>query len=90
MTIQTAEPPTIKQSIPVSTATIRREPLTVQRMVMVCTGLFVLLIAVAMIALSIGSVQISLSHVFGALTGSESIPKTEQTIILSLRLPGCE
>jgi iron complex transport system permease protein len=55
--------------------------------VTVCAGLLALLFAVALVALSIGSVSIPLSHVLGVLTGSESVTAAERTIILSIRLP---
>ena len=87
MTTQRAEIPSIKEATAGPTVPHGREPLTVQRMMMVCVGLFSLLVTVAMIALSIGSVRIPLSHVFGTFMGSGGIPEAEQTIILSLRLP---
>ncbi len=64
-----------------------RPPLTARKAVAVCSGLLLLLLAVGMIALSIGSVGIPASHVLGALTGSPSVSASEKTIILSLRLP---
>jgi len=65
----------------------QREPLTIRRTITVCAGLLVLLVAVAVVALSIGSVSIPLSHVLGAFTGSDTVTDTERTIILSIRLP---
>jgi iron complex transport system permease protein len=49
--------------------------------------LFALLLAVSLVALSIGSVSIPISHVLGVLTGSENVTAAERTIIVSLRLP---
>ncbi len=89
MSEQAIDIPTVHK--PVSTSALPqakgREPLTVRRTIAVCTGLLVLLLTVALVALSVGSVSIPLSHIVGALMGSEGVPVTEQTIILSLRLP---
>jgi iron complex transport system permease protein len=64
-----------------------RKPLTARRTITVCTALVLTLIAVALAALSFGSVSIPFSHVIGTITGSESVTATERTIILSIRLP---
>ena len=64
-----------------------REPLTARRTVTVCSGLLILLVVVGVVALSIGSVSIPLSHLLGVLTGRSTVSETERTIILSLRLP---
>jgi len=62
-------------------------PLTLSRTIGVLLLLFLLLIIVAMIAMSFGSVAIPLSHVVGAFAGSESVTDTERTILFDIRLP---
>jgi iron complex transport system permease protein len=61
--------------------------LTGRRAVSVILGLTVLLLLVFAVALSLGSVDIPLSHVLAACTGSGSISEAETTIILAIRLP---
>jgi iron complex transport system permease protein len=70
-----------------SSTTKRRTPLTARRTITVCVGLLIVLVAVAVIGLSIGSVSVPLSHIFSALTGGEEATSAERTIVLSLRLP---
>ncbi len=64
-----------------------RQPLTLKRTLYVCGGLFILLVVVAILALSIGSVSIPISHILAVLTGGDTATAAERTIILSLRLP---
>lgn len=65
----------------------RTMPLTAQWTITVCSGLLILLLVVSVLALSVGSVSIPLSHILGALTGNSTISEPERTIILSIRLP---
>jgi iron complex transport system permease protein len=64
-----------------------REPLTARRTLLVCGTLSLILLVVAIGALSVGSVNIPLPRVLGVLFGSDTATEAERTIILSLRLP---
>ena len=54
---------------------------------MITAFLLITLIAVSLVALSIGSVSVSMGNVTGALTGGRSVPDTDRMIIMELRLP---
>ncbi|HMK38306.1 MAG TPA: iron ABC transporter permease [Bacteroidota bacterium] len=62
-------------------------PLTPRRTIIVVAGLSVALLGAALLALSLGSVPVSLGSIAGSLTGSSSVPAPERTIILGIRLP---
>jgi len=65
----------------------QRVPLTPRRLGVVIGVLTVLLVAVAMLGLSFGSVRLPLSHVFGAIVGGGQMSETDRTIVVGLRLP---
>ncbi|HXX64634.1 MAG TPA: iron ABC transporter permease [Bacteroidota bacterium] len=60
---------------------------TLRRTLIIVFSLCVALIIVCLLALSIGSVPVSLSNVLGACTGSSTVPQADQVIILQIRLP---
>lgn len=62
-------------------------PLTPRRTIVVVTGLVAALLLAALIALSLGSVPVSIRSVAGALTGSGGVSIADRTIILQIRLP---
>lgn len=62
-------------------------PLTSRRTVIIVACLAAALLAAALIALSLGSVPVSLSSVAGSLTGSTTVSDAERTIVLDIRLP---
>lgn len=84
---QTAEIATTREQAKRPPATRGRTPLTARRTFTVCAGLAVLLVAVAIIGLSVGSVSIPLSHILGAVTNSGTATTAERTIVVSIRLP---
>jgi iron complex transport system permease protein len=51
------------------------------------TLLLVLLVLVSVAAFTVGSITIPFSHVIGTFTGSSTVPETERTILLTIRLP---
>jgi len=62
--------------------------LTPRRTLLTLLGLSLFLLVSAMLALSVGTTSISISSIFGVLTGNEQIAdETTRTIILSLRFP---
>lgn len=63
-----------------------RAPLTPRRMALVLGLLMVVLLAVSVVGISVGSVHIPVSRIAGILTG-EGGGETEQTIIVGIRLP---
>lgn len=62
-------------------------PLTSGRTLAVVAGLTAILLAAALLALSLGSVPVSMSSIAGALTGSGTVSTPDRTIILDIRLP---
>ena len=64
-----------------------RSPLTSQRLITIVVMLTFLLLLVVMTGLAVGSARVSLSNIFGALTGSASVPAADRAIIIELRLP---
>ncbi|MBI4534945.1 MAG: iron ABC transporter permease [Ignavibacteriae bacterium] len=64
-----------------------RTPLTLRRTILVVSVLLILLIAVCVIGLSIGSVSIPFSSILASLAGDASVSETERTIVLAIRLP---
>lgn len=64
-----------------------RPPLTPRRLVAVVAALTVLLLLVMITGLAVGSVNVPLSSIVGALTGNPAIPLADRTIVLELRLP---
>jgi iron complex transport system permease protein len=64
-----------------------RGPLSLRRTVAVTLALTGFLAIVGVVALSVGSVRVPLSHILGVLTGGSDATEAERTIILSLRLP---
>jgi len=65
----------------------QRTPLTAGRLAGIVVLLSAVLTIFVVIGLSFGSVGVPLSHVFGALTGSDAVPAPERTIVVGLRLP---
>jgi iron complex transport system permease protein len=66
---------------------VTHSPLTPRRTLVVVAGLAAALLLAALIALSLGSVPISIGSVAGSFTGSSSVSAAERTIILEIRLP---
>jgi len=66
---------------------VTHSPLTPGRTIIVIAGLFVVLLVAALLALSLGSVPVSMANIAGSLTGSSSVPAPDRTIILEIRLP---
>ncbi|MEW6510763.1 MAG: iron ABC transporter permease [Bacteroidota bacterium] len=66
---------------------MKTQPLTARRTIVVTASLLIMLAMVSLVSLSIGSVPVPASHVFGALVGSDGIPDAERLIITDLRLP---
>ncbi|HUI11024.1 MAG TPA: iron ABC transporter permease [Bacteroidota bacterium] len=66
---------------------MKHPPLTPRRTAIVVLALLAVLVAVAFVALSLGSVPVPFRSVAGSLTGSTSVPGTDRTIILDIRLP---
>ena len=62
-------------------------PLTPRRAFVVVAGLTAALLLASLIALSLGSVPVSIASVAGSFTGSNSVSAAERTIILEIRLP---
>jgi len=62
-------------------------PLTLRRTFVIVAVLLFALIVVSLVALSTGSVSVSLGHVIGSLTGDTSVPESDRLIITELRLP---
>jgi iron complex transport system permease protein len=71
------------KSLPAS----KRSPLTRSRVTLVVLSLLAVLIVTSVIAMAVGSVSIPLTNVLGALTGSDNIAETDETIIVHIRLP---
>jgi iron complex transport system permease protein len=65
----------------------QRKPLTVGRLAGIVGLLTTMMLIVVIIGLSLGSVGVPLSHVFGALIGSDAVPGSDRMIIIALRLP---
>jgi iron complex transport system permease protein len=66
---------------------VTHSPLTPRRTLVVVAGLTAALLLAALIALSLGSVPVSIGSVAGSFTGSSSVSAAERTIILEIRLP---
>jgi iron complex transport system permease protein len=64
-----------------------RKPLTLQRTIIVLLSQFVLLLIIAVIGLSVGSVSISFSDVVNSFVNPTVVDAVNQTIILDIRLP---
>lgn len=64
-----------------------RPPLTFRRTIATTALLSLALILVSLVALSIGSVSVSLDHVIGSFTGDPAVPEADRLIITELRLP---
>lgn len=64
-----------------------RSPLSLQRTVVVIAALFLLLIIVAILGLSVGSVSISFREVVHSFVNSRAVDESNRIIILDIRLP---
>ncbi len=64
-----------------------RLPLHPRRVFRILGLLCIILVATIAVALSVGSVPISLSAIAGALTGNSDIPQSVRTIIMEIRFP---
>ena len=62
-------------------------PLTPRRTFAVIAGLLAVLLAAAFVALSLGSVPVSMEKIAGSFTRSSAVSAAEKTIILEIRLP---
>jgi len=66
---------------------VRHSPLTPRRLAATLTLLTILLMAVALAGISVGSVSIPVGKMLGSLTGAEHLSEAERTILVSIRLP---
>jgi iron complex transport system permease protein len=66
---------------------VTHPPLTSGRTIAVAAGLAAVLLVAAFLALSMGSVPVSMSSIAGALTGNDAVSTADRTIILEIRLP---
>ena len=64
-----------------------RSPLTLRRTLAVTALLTVVLVTVAIVALSVGSEHVPAVSIIGALTGAGDVPEADRIIVTELRLP---